>query len=314
MKPPRLWRRFDWKDNVSANEFETRHGPTLPYSDPHKPPPSHALFSALIRGGVLTARFAVHHCFGGTLGYMACATHGATLVLPTASFDEKVTLQAVRTEKCEALYGVPTMFAAVLDELARERNEHGEAGWTDGTDGQERKASGFENLRTGIAAGSSVPATLMRRLARDVGLDELTICYGMTETSPVSAMTARDDPWERRVDSVGKPLPHVAVKVVDREDRSRVLDCDERGELAVSGYLVMEGYWGDEERTKEVMGRDEEGRIWMHVSALRNQTTPQRATSSVSKRIVAHRSSHRRATKPRYPRMDTSASQAASRT
>ena len=194
------------------------------------------------------------HCFGCILGYMACATHGSTIVFPAESFDPKATLQAVREEQCEALYGVPTMFAAVLDELAREKAAGGS-----------NASAGFEKLRTGIAAGSSVPAEMMRRLGRDMGLDELTICYGMTETSPVSCMTARDDPLERRVDSVGRLMPHMRAKVVDREDRSNVLGCDERGELAVSGYLVMDRYWEDEERTKEVLLEDEKGRLWMHV-------------------------------------------------
>ena len=192
---------------------------------------------------------------------MACATHGSKFVFPAESFDPKATLQAVRDEQCDALYGVPTMFAAVLDELAREQpDENG---------GAPARRPGLEKLRTGIAAGSSVPAEMMRRLARDMGLDELTICYGMTETAPVSCMTARDDPLERRVDSVGRLLPHVSAKVVDRNDRRKVMPCGERGELAVSGYLVMDRYWDDEERTEEVLVRDEEGRLWMHVS-----TTP----------------------------------------
>jgi acyl-CoA synthetase (AMP-forming)/AMP-acid ligase II len=121
-------------------------------------------------------------------------------------------------------------------------------------------------LRTGIAAGSSIPSELMRKLHRELNLTELTICYGMTETSPVSAMTTTDDPIEKRIDSVGRLLPHVSAKVVDPHDWSRVLKVGERGELAVSGYLVMKGYWGDKKKSDEVLVKDEEDVLWMHVS------------------------------------------------
>jgi acyl-CoA synthetase (AMP-forming)/AMP-acid ligase II len=123
---------------------------------------------------------------------------------------------------------------------------------------------GFEHLRTGIAAGSSIPAELMRKLHKQLNLTELTICYGMTETSPVSCMTTTDDPLEKRIDSVGRLLPHVQAKVVDPSDWSRTLGVDERGELAVSGYLLMKGYWGDEKKTSEVMVADDDGVMWMH--------------------------------------------------
>ena len=104
----------------------------------------------------------------------------------------------------------------------------------------------------------------MRKLHKTLNLTELTICYGMTETSPVSAMTTTDDPIEKRIDSVGRLLPHVQAKVVDPSDWSRTLDVNQRGELAVSGYLLMKGYWGDEARTSEVLQPDQEGRLWMH--------------------------------------------------
>lgn len=125
---------------------------------------------------------------------------------------------------------------------------------------------GFQHLRTGIAAGTSIPAELMRKLHRILGLTELTICYGMTETSPVSAMTTTDDPIAKRIDTVGRLLSHVSAKVVDPTDHSRVLGIGERGELAVSGYLVMKEYWGAPERTAEVMiaDNDDPSRIWMH--------------------------------------------------
>lgn len=192
------------------------------------------------------------HCFGCILGYMATATHGSAVVFPTEAFDPQATLKSVQEEKCTALYGVPTMFIAELDLLQNGIVPHG----------------GFEHLRTGIAAGSSIPAELMRRLHRILNLTELTICYGMTETSPVSAMTTTDDPIGKRIDSVGRLLPHVEAKVVDPMDRSRILPIGSRGELAVSGYLVMKEYWGDPQRTAEVLLQDHSGRIWMHVGIL----------------------------------------------
>ena len=190
------------------------------------------------------------HCFGCILGYMATATHGSAIVFPSEAFDAEAALLSVQENACTALYGVPTMFLAELELL---RNG-----------AVSRK--GFENLRTGIAAGSSIPENLMRRLHSELNLTQLTICYGMTETSPVSAMTTTDDPLEKRLASVGKLLPYVRAKIVDREGAGRILGVGEKGELAVSGYLVMKGYWGDSKKTDEVMIRDEEGTLWMHVS------------------------------------------------
>lgn len=188
------------------------------------------------------------HCFGCILGYMATATHGSSIVFPTETFDPYATLKAVQEEKCTALYGVPTMFIAELELLQNKTIPY----------------TGFEYLRTGIAAGSSVPAELMRKLHKMLNLNELTICYGMTETSPVSAMTTTDDPLEKRIDSVGKVLPHVGAKVVSPRDHTEVLPVGERGELAVNGYLVMKKYWNAPERTAEVMIPDENGKVWMH--------------------------------------------------
>jgi len=195
------------------------------------------------------------HCFGCILGYMATATHASAIVFPTESFDPTATLKAVQEYSATALYGVPTMFIAELELLASGAIPR----------------TGLQHLRTGIAAGSSIPAELMRKLHRELNLTELTICYGMTETSPVSAMTTTDDPLDKRIDSVGRLLPHVRAKVVDPSNWSRILGVDERGELAVSGYLVMKGYWGDERRSAEVLVPDEEGVMWMHV---RNFSSP----------------------------------------
>jgi acyl-CoA synthetase (AMP-forming)/AMP-acid ligase II len=181
---------------------------------------------------------------------MATATHGSAIVFPTESFNARATLKAVQEEKCTALYGVPTMFLEELGLLQDGEVEH----------------KGFEFLRTGIAAGSSIPEALMKKLHKVLNLTELTICYGMTETSPVSAMTATDDPLDKRISTVGRLMPHVEAKVVDPADRSKILPINTRGELAVSGYLLMKEYWGDPHRTAEVMIADQEGKIWMHVS------------------------------------------------
>lgn len=180
---------------------------------------------------------------------MASATHGASIVFPSEAFDAQATLLAVQEEKCTALYGVPTMFLSYLELLASGTVAHKD----------------FSQLRTGIAAGSSIPAELMRKLHKVLNLTDLTICYGMTETSPVSAMTTTDDPLEKRIDSVGRVLPHVSAKVVDIADRNRVVPVGERGELAVSGYLVMKEYWGAPEQTKEVLVPDRDGKVWMMV-------------------------------------------------
>lgn len=188
------------------------------------------------------------HCFGCILGYMATATHGSAIVFPSEAFHPLHTLHAVQEYKGTALYGVPTMFIAELDLLANGTVQY----------------EGFQHLRTGIAAGSSIPAELMRKLHKTLNLTELTICYGMTETSPVSAMTTTDDPIDKRIDSVGRLMPHVTAKVVDPANRTRILACGERGELVVSGYLTMRGYWDDAEKTSEVLVPDDEGTMWMH--------------------------------------------------
>ncbi|KAE8374264.1 hypothetical protein BDV26DRAFT_270335 [Aspergillus bertholletiae] len=188
------------------------------------------------------------HCFGSVLGYMATATHGSAVVFPTESFNAKAALKAVQEERCTALYGVPTMF---IEELTL-------------IDNGEVANKGFGHLRTGIAAGSSVPAALMERLHKVLNLTELTICYGMTETSPVSAMTTTDDPIDKRINTVGRLMPHVEAKIVNPADRTQILPAGEPGELAVSGYLLMKGYWGDPQRTAESMIADDKGKVWMH--------------------------------------------------
>lgn len=187
------------------------------------------------------------HCFGCILGYMATATHGSQIVFPSEAFDAHASLRAAQEYKGTALYGVATMFLAELELIANGSVAH----------------EGFEHLRTGIAAGSSVPKELMRKLHKILNLNELTICYGMTETSPVSCMTRTDDPLVKRIETVGKLQPHVEARVLDPFDHSKTLKIGERGELAVSGYLLMKEYWGDPKKTAETMIRDSEGKKWM---------------------------------------------------
>jgi acyl-CoA synthetase (AMP-forming)/AMP-acid ligase II len=189
------------------------------------------------------------HCFGCILGYMATATHGSSILFPTEAFDPLASLKAVQEYKATALYGVATMFLAELELLANGTVKH----------------EGFQYLRTGIAAGSSVPSELMRKLHRVLNLNELVICYGMTETSPVSLMTRTDDPMQKRVETVGRLQPHVEAKVVDPQDPHKILNVGERGELAVHGYLLMSKYWDDPKKTAEAMipDKDDPNKLWM---------------------------------------------------
>lgn len=179
---------------------------------------------------------------------MATATTGSAILFPSPSFSSLLTLQSIASTRATALYGVATMFVSELELLSSATVPR----------------SGFENLRTGIAAGSSVPSELMAKLHRELNLTGLTICYGMTETSPVSCMTTPTDPLPKRLDSVGRLLPHVEAKVVSVSDPEKIVPVGEKGELVVSGYLVMRGYWDDEARTKEVRVVDAEGKVWMY--------------------------------------------------
>jgi fatty-acyl-CoA synthase len=185
-----------------------------------------------------------YHCFGMVLGNLACTTHGACIVIPEAAFDPEATLRAAQDERCTSLYGVPTMFIAEL--------EHPRFAEFD-----------LSRLRTGIMAGSPCPVEVMRRVIDQMHMREVTICYGMTETSPVSTQTGADDDMERRVRTVGRVHPHVEVRVVDPETGS-TLPRGEPGELLTRGYSVMLGYWNDAERTAEAIDR---GR-WMHTGDL----------------------------------------------
>ena len=188
------------------------------------------------------------HCFGCVLGYMATATTGAAILFPSPAFDPEATLRMCADHDATGLYGVSTMLVAVLEALDR------------GV-----VAAPPRSLRKGIVAGSSVPESLMRVLYDRLGLGDLVICYGMTETSPVSCMTRPSDPLSARTSSVGTPMPHTAVKIVDPLDRRTVLPLGARGELAAAGYLVMKGYFGDAARTAEVrVAEPPDGRVWMY--------------------------------------------------
>lgn len=184
------------------------------------------------------------HCFGCVLGYMATVTSGAAILFPSPAFDPLASLKMAIDHRATGLYGVATMFVSMLELLDKASSK---AKFT--ADQIEQLPT---HLRKGIAAGSSVPESLMLKLYDKLGLGELVICYGMTETSPVSCMTAPHDPLDKRTGSVGMVMPHTKVKIVDPGDRSKIVPIGEKGELAASGYLVMQGYWGDEEKTKEV--------------------------------------------------------------
>jgi fatty-acyl-CoA synthase len=185
----------------------------------------------------------LYHCFGMVMGNLACVAQDATMVYPAASFDPSAVLETVQTERCTGLHGVPTMFIAEL--------EHPEFDKFD-----------LSSLRTGIMAGAPCPVEIMRRVISRMHMRDITIAYGMTETSPVSFQSASDDSLERRVSTVGRVLPHLEVKIVALD--GAVTPRSERGELCTRGYSVMLGYWDEPEKTREAI--DEEG--WMHTGDL----------------------------------------------
>jgi fatty-acyl-CoA synthase len=185
----------------------------------------------------------LYHCFGMVMGVLGCVTHGATMVFPSASFDPASVLETVQQERCTALYGVPTMFIAELQHPQFERFD-------------------LSTLRTGIMAGAPCPIEVMREVIDRMHMREVTIAYGMTETSPVSFQSAVDDPIEQRVSTVGRVHPHVQVKVID--EHGRVVPRGATGELCTRGYSVMLGYWAQPERTAEAI--DDAG--WMHTGDL----------------------------------------------
>jgi fatty-acyl-CoA synthase len=185
-----------------------------------------------------------YHCFGMVMGNLACSSHGACLVVPAEAFDPLATLEAIAAERCTSLYGVPTMFIA---QLAHPRFREFD----------------LSSLRTGIMAGSPCPVETMKQVQASMHMPEVTICYGMTETSPVSTQSSWDDPLDRRVSTVGRVHPHVEIKIVDPETGA-IVPRGVPGELCTRGYSVMIGYWGNEAATREAI--DAAG--WMHTGDL----------------------------------------------
>ena len=185
----------------------------------------------------------LYHCFGMVMGTLGCITHGATMVYPAEGFDPLATLEAVAAEACVGLYGVPTMFIAMLGHADFARFD-------------------LSTLRTGIMAGSPCPIEVMKQVIDRMHMGEVTIAYGMTETSPVSFQSGAGDSLDRRVSTVGRVQPHLEVKIVDAE--GRIVPRGEPGELCTRGYSVMLGYWDDPARTAEAI--DAAG--WMHTGDL----------------------------------------------
>jgi fatty-acyl-CoA synthase len=181
----------------------------------------------------------LYHCFGMVMGNLACVAHDATMVYPAAGFDAMSVLETVQAERCTALHGVPTMFIAELEHPDFEKFD-------------------LSSLRTGIMAGAPCPVDVMRRVISHMNMRDITIAYGMTETSPVSFQSASDDSLERRVSTVGRILPHLEVKIVAPD--GAIVPRGGRGELCTRGYSVMLGYWDEPEKTREAIDDDR----WMH--------------------------------------------------
>jgi fatty-acyl-CoA synthase len=185
-----------------------------------------------------------YHCFGMVMGNLACTSHGACMVVPAEAFDPAATLQTIAEERCTTIYGVPTMFIAQLAQ-------------------PDFATYDLTSLRTGIMAGSPCPVEVMKKVQSVMHVPEVTICYGMTETSPVSTQSGVDDPLDRRVSTVGRVHPHVEIKIVNPETGA-IVPHGTPGELCTRGYSVMLGYWGDDDNTKRAI--DPAG--WMHTGDL----------------------------------------------
>jgi fatty-acyl-CoA synthase len=193
----------------------------------------------LVPGDRVCIPVPLYHCFGMVMGNLGCLTHGATMVYPAEAFEPLAVLQTLAAEKCTATYGVPTMFIAILDH-------------------PDFAAYDISSLRTGIMAGSPCPTEVMKRVIDKMNMREVTIAYGMTETSPVSFQSGTDDAIERRVSTVGRVQPHCEVKIIDND--GRIVPRGTPGELCTRGYSVMLGYWDDAPKTAEAI--DKAG--WMH--------------------------------------------------
>ena len=185
-----------------------------------------------------------YHCFGMVMGNLGCTSHGATMVIPAPGFDPEATLRAIAAERCTGVYGVPTMFIAMQNHPSFAEHD-------------------LSSLRTGIMAGSVCPVEVMKRCIAEMHMEEVSIAYGMTETSPVSCQTRADDDLDRRTSTIGRVHPHVEIKVVDPETGETV-ERGQPGEFCTRGYSVMLGYWEDEEKTREAIDADG----WMHTGDL----------------------------------------------
>lgn len=185
-----------------------------------------------------------YHCFGMVMGNLGCTTHGVTMVIPAPGFEPGITLETIEAERCTGVYGVPTMFIAMQNHPSFADRD-------------------LSSLRTGVMAGAVCPIEVMKRCINDMHMAEVAICYGMTETSPVSCQTLHDDDLERRTATIGRAHPHVEIKVVDPETGD-VVERGQPGEFCTRGYSVMLGYWEDPEKTAEAI--DQDG--WMHTGDL----------------------------------------------
>ncbi len=184
----------------------------------------------------------LYHCFGMVMGVLGAVSKGAAMIFPAEGFDASQTLDALASERCTAVYGVPTMFVAMLEDL-------------------ESAPRDLSNMRTGIMAGAPCPVEVMQRVNSEMNMGEVTICYGMTETSPVSFQSFVDDPTDKRCETVGRVHPHLEVKIVDQD--GQIVPVGTQGELCTRGYSVMKGYWEDPEKTSETILDG-----WMHTGDL----------------------------------------------
>lgn len=183
------------------------------------------------------------HCFGLVIGFLTAFAHGCTIVYPSQQFDANLVVQAIEAEKCTVLHGVPTMFGAELEALAKNGNK-------------------LSCVRTALAAGAPVPRTTVERLRQEMGVTNVLIAYGMTETSPVTFATASSDLREQQLSSVGKVFPHTGAKIVNVD--GEIVPRGVAGEICTSGYALQPGYLKDREKTSEAMRADGDGTVWMH--------------------------------------------------
>ena len=194
-------------------------------------------------GSVVCCPPPLFHCFGLVMGFLGAFTHASSIVFPSEVFDPSATLNSIAAEKCTAILGVPTMFVAEL-ELNR------------------KKKLEITSVKTALAAGALVPQAVMKMMDLEMGINDILIAYGMTETSPVTFMTSLSDSQERRLRTVGTVLPHTRAKIVDKE--GKIVPRGVRGEICTSGYALQKGYYQNELKTKEVMKLDQNGVLWMH--------------------------------------------------